>query len=283
MARTITAIYDEIVTEKSELSELSALQPSIDDSQTLLSDLTTTSKVAVWRLWAFVTAVTIWTHEKLWDAFKAEVDAIVAAAIPGTAKWYREMSLLYQHGDSLVYSNYKYNYDPVDTSKQIIKRASATEQGGNALIKVAKLVDGAPVPLSDPEKAAFKAYIDLIKFAGTFCPIVSDEADLVNITLTVYYDPTLLNASGELLSDTSISPVEVAINTYIEVLPWDGILLRSAVSDAVQAATGVSDVIIDNIEAKAAGASTYDAVSRSYLTVSGYLRINTFTINYINV
>jgi hypothetical protein len=39
MARTILEIYDQMVDQKQSLSELEALQPNIDSSQQLLSDL----------------------------------------------------------------------------------------------------------------------------------------------------------------------------------------------------------------------------------------------------
>ena len=59
LARTILEIYDSIIAEKQNMASLNALQPSIDSSQDLLNDLTSSSKVAVWRLWAFITAVAI--------------------------------------------------------------------------------------------------------------------------------------------------------------------------------------------------------------------------------
>lgn len=271
MARTISEIYDEIMTEKQNMSELAALQPAADTSQTLLEDLTSTSKVAIWRLWAWLTSVAIWIHEKLWDAFKAEVDAIVDAAIPGTARWYREMCLNFQYGDELVYLNNKYQYNPVDTDNCIIARASATESGGNVVLKVAKLVDGSPEKLSNDEAAAFAEYIDKIKFAGTFCQIISYDPDLINIEMEVYYDSTLLNSDGELLSDPSVKPVEAALEAYLSDLPWNGAVMLSSLVDAVQGATGVVDVVLESVEAKSAVAIGFTTVTRVYSTVAGYI------------
>jgi len=283
MARTITAIYDEIIAEKQSMSELTALMPNPDSAQTLLTDLTSTSKVSVWRLWAWLTAVAIWIHEKLWDAFKAEVDAIVAAAIPGTARWYREMCLNYQYNDEMVYENFKFIYNPVDVSKRIIARASATEQGGNVLLKVAKLVNGVPEKLSNDEFLAFTSYISKIKFAGTFCNIISAESDLMNATITVYYDPLLINTSGELLSNTAIKPAEDAVQNYLATLPWDGAMLKSAVVDAVQKAVGIADVELVTLQAKAHNAANYTTVTRRYVSTAGYITVNNLQITYISV
>jgi len=269
--RTIQQIYDEIIKEKEQMSELSTLQPGVDSSQTLLNDLTSTSKVAVWRLWAWVMAVVIWTHEKLWVVFRTEVDAIVAAAIPGTARWYREMCLQFQYGDAMMYQNFKFIYNPINPDNRIIARASATEVGGNVLLKVAKLENNTTQKLTTDELEAFTSYISKIKFAGTYCQIISAEADLLRVSLKVIYDPIVMNGNGELLSNTSIKPVEQAISNYLAALPWDGKLLLSALVDAVQNTSGVVDVVINNAFAKAYAAATWNTISRYYYTVSGWI------------
>lgn len=269
--RTIQQIYDEIIKEKEQMSELSTLQPWVDSSQTLLNDLTSTSKVAVWRLWAWVMAVVIWTHEKLWVVFRTEVDAIVAAAIPGTARWYREMCLQFQYGDAMMYQNFKFIYNPINPDNRIIARASATEVGGNVLLKVAKLENNTPQKLTSDELEAFTAYISKIKFAGTYCQIISAEADLLRVDLNVIYDPTIINSNGEQLSNLSVKPVEQAISNYLAALPWDGKLLLSALVDAVQQAAGVVDVVINNASAKAYAAANWNPISRYYYTVSGWI------------
>lgn len=273
--RTITEIYNEIVAEKEQMAELSTLQPSVDSAQTLLTDLTSTSKVAVWRLWAWVTAVALWTHEKLWVAFRAEVDAIVAAAIPGTVQWYREMCLQFQYGDAMVYENFKYSYNPANPANRIIARASATEVGGYVRLKVAKVDGGQVQKLTSDQYDAFVGYISKIKFAGTYCQIISAEADLLRVSLEVVCDPTLINDSGELLSNPSVKPVEKAINNYLASLPWDGTLRLSALVDAVQQVAGVVDVTLISASAKAYAATDWNAISRDYQTVAGWITTDT--------
>jgi len=65
MARTIEIIYNAIIAEKQAQSELNALQPAIDDAQTLLADLTSASKVAAWRLQAWTNSLSNWIHQQL--------------------------------------------------------------------------------------------------------------------------------------------------------------------------------------------------------------------------
>jgi hypothetical protein len=286
--RTITAIYDEIIAEKEQMAELSTLQPSMDSAQTLLDDLTSTSKVAVWRLWVWVMAVAMWIHEKLWEAFRSEVDAIVAAAIPGTAQWYREMCLQYRHGVEMVYEYFKFSYPPaggVGGAGLIIARASATEVGGNVVLKVAKQDGDQLSKLDSVELASFVEYINKIRFAGTYCQVISADADLLQVSLEVVYDPTVINASGGLLSNPAVYPVKDAINGYIASLPWDGKLRNSALVDAAQAAAGVVDVRLLLCRAKVSGAANWDIVERDYHTVAGWIVLDNEqpVINYESV
>ena len=50
------------------------------------------------------------------------------------------------------------------------------------------------------------------------------EADLLKVAYTIYYDPLVMNSDGELIADDTIKPVELAINNYIQNLPFNGIL-----------------------------------------------------------
>ena len=68
MARTISEIYDEIIAEKELSTTLNAgLLPVGTTYDDLISELSAKSKVAVWRLWAYIVAVQSWVNEKLFD------------------------------------------------------------------------------------------------------------------------------------------------------------------------------------------------------------------------
>ena len=92
MARTIKQIYDAMITEKETFSSLNTLVPNPDTAQTFLSDLTTSSKVAIWRLMFWVVAVAIWSHEQIFDQHKAELIEIGNNLITGTKRWYKEQA-----------------------------------------------------------------------------------------------------------------------------------------------------------------------------------------------
>lgn len=59
MARTVEQIQNEILKAK--------------ETEASLNGLNSTSKVAIWRLWVYITAFVIWTLEKIFDEYKKEV------------------------------------------------------------------------------------------------------------------------------------------------------------------------------------------------------------------
>lgn len=274
MARTVKEIYNEMVLEKQQMTVLSSLQPSIDNAQNLLSDLTTQSKVAIWRLLFFVTAVAIWVHEKLFDRHKAEIEIRANELITGTARWYREQCFVFQYGDAIQWVDNKYTYPRVNPANQIIKRAAVIEAGGQVRIKVAKLdTDGLPAPLSVAEITAFKAYIGQIKFAGTSISVISRDADLLKVSFDVVYDPLVMNGIGELIIDPSVKPVESAINDYIQNLPFNGVLNLTSLTDAVQQAEGVIDPVLNGAAAKY-GRLAYQVIDKKYNADAGHMKID---------
>lgn len=286
MARTISDIYLSIVNEKNNQPTLNALQPEIDSEQQLLSDVSSPSKVADWRLWAYIVSIAIWVHENLWDLFKSEIDVKISEAIPGTARWLRNQALLFQLGDILVWSNNKYQYALIDATKQIVKRCAVVDAGGILYIKVAKLVNNIPEKLSSAELSAFTAYMNKIKFAGTICYIISYDADLLKLNFTINYDPLVLKANGELInSETTIYPVEDAINNYIAGIEWNGTFNVTKCIDAIQAVVGVVDPILTSGEGKAYNGA-YAAINQNYQSISGHMKIDdafplSATITYV--
>jgi len=247
MARTIQVIYDAIITEKETFSSLDTLVPNPDTSQTFLSDLNSTSKVAIWRLLCWLMAVAIWTHEKLFDQHTAEVEERAQELIPGTLRWYTDQSKLFQNGYDLTWDGDKYIYEDTTSTDavaaQIVTQASATEVSGQVIIKVAKGDVGSLSALSAGEKVSFDSYVDQIKFAGTNTDIISETADILRVGYTITYDPLVLDSSGVLIADGVTLPVEVAIEGYIQALPFDNDFSVMNLTDAIQEASGVLNAV----------------------------------------
>lgn len=274
MARTVTQIYDAIIAEKQNMATLNGLQPSVDSSQTLLSDLTSTSKVAVWRLLFWVMAVATWTIEQLFDVHQAAVNAKVKELITGTALWYHARCFEYQHGDSLTWNGTIFEYAVPNTALQIIKRAAVIEVGGQVRVKVAKLdASGLPAPLSAAELSGFSTYINQVKFAGVNMSVSSNAADYLKIAYDIVFDPLVLSPTGELISSPGTFPVEDAINALIQDLPFNGVLNLTSLTDAVQAAQGVVDPVLTSAQAKY-GFLAYQNIDKNYQADAGHMVID---------
>lgn len=285
MARQLTDIYDALALEKSTQQQLTGLEPNIDSSQQLLADLDTPSRVARWRLFLWVVATSIWVHEKLWDIFKAEVDAIVASAHPGTPKWYVAQALKFQMGYALVDIDGVFQYPVEVPAAQIVKRAAIVESNGLSVLKVAKEVSGSIVPLTVGELNAFTAYIDDIRFAGCLINIITDVPDSLRVAYDVYYDPLVLAPNGSLLLDAGTFPVEDAINAFVSELPFNGQLVLTHMTDAVQQAAGVVNPILTDAQAWW-GAFAPAPINVLYVAHAGHMAIDagsplSATINYI--
>lgn len=271
MARSIAEIYDEIVAEKQNMATLTALQPSIDDAQTLLNDLTTTSKVAIWRLWFWCVAFAIYTHESLFDTFSAQIETRSNEIIAGTPLWYQTECLAFQYGDSLSWNGSQYVYPTINTANQIIKRCAVVDLGYQVRFKVAKLDgNGLPIPLTLAEKNAFISFLNQIKFAGTPTAVVSNNGDDLKLNLDIQYNAQILDVNGFELENPAVNPVLDAINSYIGNLPFNGVYNVMALVDAIQKANGVIDVRLNSSMAKY-GALSYSNTSQNYTPDAGYL------------
>jgi len=263
MSRSIDEIYQEIVDEKDSLPALSGLLPANDSVPDLLSDLSSSSKVAIWRLWAYIMAVAIYTHELLFDQVKVDVQAIIDAAPVGTPRWYQSEVLKFQLGDSLQYLNNRFQYNIIDESKQIVKYCAVEESNGQVLIKTAKDDSGNIVPLTASEVNSLSSYVAKIKFAGTFVLVSSYPADELDISFNIYYDPI------RRLSNVQ-DGVQAAIDSFRKNLPFNGRVSITAFTDAVQAVEGVVDPIFVSATATPDVGSPVN-FDREYFPLAGYI------------
>ncbi|WP_188815562.1 hypothetical protein [Hymenobacter cavernae] len=223
--------------------------------------------MSIHRLWAYITSVVLWAHETLWDRHKADVDAALARAKPGTAAWYADQALLFQAGDTLVADDEGIHYAAGSTGARIITRAAAIENEltGKLFIKVAK--DGATAgtlaPLSNAELVQVRGYFDRKGFAGVRKEIVSRAADKLKVAADVYYDPLIDVPGLQLL-------VQAAIRSYLANLDFNGLVYLSKIEDAIQSVAGVKDVKLLTVSARAGnGAPTI--IPRVYETQAGYI------------
>lgn len=264
MSRTIAQIYEEIISEKEAQQSLGGLLPSPEGWANLVDDVTSGSKVAIWRMWAALMALAHWTHEQLFEIFIAEAEAIAAAAPAGTPKWYQEQFLGFQYGDALEYINGRFQYSTIDESKRIIKRCAIEERSDGVVVAKVAVLDGSghPAPLSAPQLAAADSFGKKVKFVGTRLAVLSLNADEVEIGFEVFYDPII-----PLL--TVQDGVQVAILAYVANLDFNAKFSVTKLTDAIQAVQGVKDLQFQNATATPAGGSA-TSFTLSYIPASGY-------------
>jgi hypothetical protein len=280
MARTIAEIYNALNASKASMEELNDYVVSTqvpgstqDYSSGLAIDVSSGSKVAVWRLWLWIFAVGSWMVETLFDRHVSHVAEILDSKRVHTLRWYAEESKKYQHGDPVVWLNDQYQYEDYKSDALIVKYAAASERNGRVILKVAKDVGGEKCALTTQEKSTFKAFWSKWKDAGVALEIVSLPPDQLKIDITIVRDRLVLDANNNLLRDNSINPIAQAIDNFGKSLEFDGILRLSKLVDYIQAAEGVVDVKIDSAYHKPAGGSSWTPVSMSVESVAGYFEL----------
>lgn len=281
MARSVEEIFNEIKLAKEAAPELEALNSS--------------SKVAIWRLWAYITAFAVWTLEMLFDTHKAEVYTILSEKKPHTARWYRNKALAFQYGfdlmeDSDIFDNTGATDDQIAASK-IIKYSAVTEAQTESrlIVKIATEAGGELQPIDAAQKEAFTAYMAEIKDAGVKITVINYLPDILNLTLKIYRDPLVLDANGVKITGTGAGtkPVETAIKNYLKNLPFNGELVLEHLVDALQKVEGVK---IPHIAAASSSwidpaVNTYGApanIDVKKIPVSGYFKLQDFSgITYV--
>jgi len=262
--------YDIIIAEATAQTELAALQPNIDNSQILLNDLTSKSKVAEHRLWAWVVAHAMNTIQELFSVFKKDVDDAIAEKEPGTELWYRKIMLEFQYNYQLYWGlkGWRYNdtTSPAAIASKIVKYCAVDGSTGTVVVKVAGETGGLPSQLGTTEKNATEAYLKIRRIAGTQVNLIALPADILKIVGTIYFNPLRTKATIQ-------ADVEAAIIQFNKLIPFNGKYNINKLIDAIQAVDGVTDVVLDNVYYKF-GSNPYAAIDREWQTHAGYVKID---------
>lgn len=246
------------------------------------------SKASIESVLFYVFAVAVWSLEKLFDLHRKEVDSYIEQLEPHTLRWYVNKAKGFMLYDKL---NLVPGTDRYDTSKMteqeiedahIVKYAVATESNTVVYIKVARKNDeGNPVPLASFQMKALEAYMDEVKDAGVAIVLRNDPADKIKISLNVFYDPTILKETGELITGESERfPVKDAVNKVITELPFNGVYRNSDLLAAVQSVPGVKVADIEKVETAPDTSEDYNPVVGYHRPHSGYYTIKELNVNY---
>ncbi len=257
MARSISEIQASIVAAKA--------------ADSTLAGLTSSSQVAIWLLWTWVVATCQWTLENLFDAHKSEVTGILAAQRPHTLQWYVTKAKAFQYGDTLPADSDVYN--PIDSSVMIVANAAAVELAGMVRIKAAKLSGGVLAPLSSGERTALTAYMGRVKDVGIRLQCTSGAPDDFRLALGVFYDPLILDNSGARLDGTRATPVQDAVNAFLDNLPFNGLFVLNYLIASLQAVEGVRIGEVVYCAARY-GSLPYTAIAFEYVPDAGYMLLD---------
>ena len=257
MAQQINEIQAQILETVEGSAELPALAVLTENEQNTLGNVTSTSKVGVWRLIVYVVSCAIWAQQKLNDIFRSEIETRIAETRPFTKRWYEQTSLNYQHGHDLL-DNGGYS-EPTTIAEiqavaasKIVAKAAVVQTiiaGVGALrIKVAKSpLPSSPQgggdlgPLTTEELAGFQEYIELMGAAGVYVQATTAVADDLMMNYKVYFDPLILDNEGRRLDGTNDTPVQEAVKAFLKSVDFNGVLSLVKLTDIIQQVDGVTD------------------------------------------
>lgn len=257
-----------------------------------LAELTSTSKVSMYRLIVFIVSYAIWALEMIFDNHRKEIETALYEQKSGTPRWYRNMSLAFQFGfdlliDSDKFDNTGFTDDQIEDSK-IIKYCSVKESNDSnrLVLKVASEQGDLLTPLTPTQITSFTEYLKEIKYAGVKINVVNNPADKLLLNMVVYRDALVLDETGNSIVNGG-KPIEAAVKSYMKNLPFDGELVINDLIEKLRAVEGVN-----NVHIVYANSSFYDTVTGDFslfapiniktIPVAGYFEIENFdTVSYV--
>lgn len=259
--------------------QISQIQLSIKNSLSLIPEFATlvsnNSKRSIWGLFTYVQSVAIATLEQIIDQFKTEVEAIVAAGIPGTPNWLVDKIFKFQFSLSnpqvIQLIDLVPTYPIVDDTLRIVTRCGVkTTLSNRVFVKTAK--QEPPIALDPAELAALQNYINTIGVAGVDYIVTSLESDKIYIDADIFY----LGQYSSVIQDSVISN----INTLLADLEFVGDFKISDLELKIRQIPGVSDVLLKNVTVRqdtqlvSEGiklVQNQTVISRIYPTIAGYI------------
>ncbi|MDR0834611.1 MAG: hypothetical protein LBN93_10600 [Candidatus Symbiothrix sp.] len=270
MARTVQEIKKEmtdrwmsetIIREKYELQEGASFDSAF-------------SIVSIESILFYVFAFSIWTLEALFDYHKKEVNDLVDELKPHSLRWYVSKAKAFLLGKALVAGSDLYDTtgmtDEQIAAGKIVKYAAAVEKSAVVYLKIAKEAAGEPGTLSVDELEGFTAYVKEVKDAGVIVEIVNEPAEHFRLQMTVYYNPMVLNNTGQDFS--GVYPVTDTIKRFIKELPFNGEYQNVKLVDELQKIEGVVIPELQLAETSRDG-QAWEAVEAKATPYSGYYKV----------
>lgn len=245
MARTVDQIkkfiYDQMATKPS-----------------LALILSNPSDTCIWKDFVHCVAVEMAVHEQLIDEFEARNKEYIAAAPVSTTAWIRQKAFEFQYSSTvpqiIQVVNFIPSYNPVNPALRIIK-VCCIRFSTSRIVNIIVAKNYPPVALTAPELTAIQGYFtdggsstDFgtgIGVAGIAHNLISLSPDQMYMKATIYY-------SGQYSANIK-ADVIAAIEKHIAELGARGILNVQKLTDAIQAVTGVNDILIEDLAIRSNG------------------------------
>ncbi len=204
------------------------------------------STISIEAVLIYIVASAIYAHEVIFSQFQTDVTADLGAQKVPSEAWYQAQALAFQDGVVLTFDSatYSYKYATVDTSKQIVKFAAIRTVQDAGITKLKIMVSGAAkAALTAEQLARFSTYITQQGVAGMHYLISSTAPDPIAFSITVYYDPLVLDNEGKRIDDAT-DVITAAINAYLDSVAYGGQFYVSKLMDKLQSVEGVEDISI---------------------------------------
>jgi hypothetical protein len=201
------------------INEIIAEMDNAQATEPALSNLNSTSNTAIYTVFKRVIAAGIVQLSRLWDTAKKELNTIAASQIVGTKNWYVNLVLTMPGA--------------------VATKANCIELGEKVLIKVAKITGTSTAQLTPVELTNVRTYVNSKKVVGTDVDVISQTADLCKFVLSVQYVG---------VQSTIEAAVKQAIKDYLANLPFDAVLTKGLLIDALLNVAGVVDAFVDVLE-----------------------------------
>lgn len=283
------------------LLEIIAEMFGIKEQNGYLQQLSSTSKVSVWRNLLESVAFAIFIFQQAANLHMKEIDNKIANQKVPRLPWYRDLALAFQYGFDWLEEldgfspTYEDNGVQVEATQEqveaskIIKYVAVTRSRSNTgKIKISMKIAGENTDevLSDEKALAFKKYIEETQCTGDDIVIVNFLPDILKSDLKICYDPLILLPNGMSII-TGRFPVQDTINRFLLNLPFNGEFSVQAFLEAIKATEGVIDLDELNVQSKwiepGVGYGQFQPIEISKIPKSGRFKIEDWSgIAYIN-
>lgn len=249
-----------------------------------LAELTSTSKVSVWRNIVWIVAYMIDLLRQMFETHKTETYTAIANQKRHKAADVRQRLLDFQLGFPLIpgtdeFFNGSKSEEEIEASK-IIKYAAVVESADEkrVICKIATEIDDELAPIPEEHMEAVGAYVKEIKPAGVPYTLINYLPDLLVLKIRIVRDPLVLNSNGTHRVDGS-EPVKDALKAFMKELPFNGELVIQELANKLEKTEGVKIVSVDYAQTAWLNPETgnyndFEGIDIRKIAESGYFKID---------